>query len=129
MISLFSAIPGPTINVTRAAVWGQLVILDCGHEPGNYRDGYSVAWLIRSSNNTEARRCGPDTNDDICSNFTINATDFSISFRYYPTRNNFSCQVTNTADPTRSNNSPILRSYTLNPSTNTSGMFHYYECH
>ena len=123
MISLFSAIPGPTINIARAADWGQLVTLDCGHKPGNYRDGYSVGWFIRSSNNTAvARICRPDTNDDICSNFNINVTDFSISFRYYPTRNHFFCQVTNTADPSRPNNSPILTAYTLYPSTNTSGM-------
>ena len=122
----FSAIPGPTVNITRAADWGQLVTLDCGHRPGNYRDRYSVAWLIRSSNNTEARRCRPNNNDDICSNFNIDAINFNISFRYYPTRNHFSCQVTNTADPTRPNNSPILTTHTLYPSTNTSGMFHYY---
>ena len=122
MISLFSAIPGPTINIAHAAAWGQLVTLDCGHKPGNYRAGYSVRWYIRSSNNTEARRCRPDNNDDICSNFNIDATDFSISFRYYPTRNHFSCQVTNTADPSRPDNSPILTAYTLYPSTNTSGM-------
>ena len=129
MISHFSAIPEPTINVTRAADWGQLVTLDCGHEPGNYRVGYSVTWFIRSSNNTEARRCRPSVNDDICSIFSISATDFSLSFRYYPTRNLFSCQVTNTADPSRPNNSPILTAYTLYPSTNNSGMFHYYECY
>ena len=122
MISLFSAIPEPTINITRAADWGQLLILDCGHRPGNYRDGYSVRWFIRSSNNNESRRCGPGVNADICSNFNINATDFSISFLYYPTRNHFSCQVTNTADPSRPNNYPILTAYTLYPATNLLGM-------
>ena len=115
--------------MTRAADWGQNVTLDCGHRPGNYRDGYSVVWDIRSSNNTEGRLCRPDTNDDICLNFNINATDFSISFLYYPTRNHFSCQVTNTADKSRPNKSPILTAYTLYPSPNNSGMFHYYECH
>ena len=109
--------------MTRAADWGQLVTLDCGHRPGNYRDGYSVGWLIRSSNNTEARRCGPDTNDDICPNFSINATDFSISFWYYLTRNHFSCEVTNNADPSRPKKRPILTAYTLYPTTNNpSGM-------
>ena len=124
-----SAIPGPTINITDAADWGQNVTLDCGYEPGNYRDGYKVRWYIRSSNNTEARRCGPNTDANICSNFTINATDFSISFRYYPTRNNFSCEVSNDKDESRPNKFPILTTYTLYPSPNTSGMFHYYECH
>ena len=129
VISLFSAIPEPTNITTHTADWGQHLTLDCGHRPGNYRNGYSVAWLIRSSNNTEARICRPDTDGDICSNFSINATDFSISFWYYPTRNHFSCQVTNTADPSRPKNSPKLTAYILYPSTNNSGMFHYYECH
>ena len=115
--------------MTRAADWGQNVTLDCGHRPGNYRDGYSVAWLIRSSNNNQSRICGPETDEDICSNFTINDTDFSISFRYYPTRDHYSCRVTNTADESRPNKSPILTAYTLYPSTNSSGMFHYYKCH
>ena len=115
----------------RAAAWGQLVILDCGHRPGNYRVGYSVTWLIRSSNSTEARLCRPGDTANICSNFNINATDFSTSFRYYPTRNHFSCQVTNTADPSRPNNSPILTAYTLYPSSNLSGILIplLYECH
>ena len=107
--------------MTRAAAWGQLVTLDCGHRPGNYRDGYSVRWLIRPSNNTGGRLCRPETNADICSNFNINVTDFSISFQYYPTRNHFSCEVANNADQSRPNNSPILRIYTLYPSTNLSG--------
>ena len=122
MISLFSAIPGPTINNTRAADWGQHLTLDCEHRPGNYRDGYLVAWHIRSSNEKEARICRPDTDVDICSNFSINPTDFSISFCYYPTRNHFCCQVTNTADPSRPNPSPILTAYALYPTTNPSGM-------
>ena len=123
-----SAIPGPTINITDAADWGQNVTLDCGHRPGNYRDGYSVAWLIRSSNNNQSRICRPgDT--AICSNFNINATDFSISFRYYPTRDHFSCRVTNTADQSRLITNPILTAYTLYPATNDLGMFHYYKCH
>ena len=100
------------------------MILDCEYEPGNYHEKYSVTWDIRSSSNTEARRCRINTNMDICSNFTINATDFSISFQYYPTRNNFSC-IVNLAD--NSETIPaILKTYTLYPSTNTSGMFHYY---
>ena len=113
------------MNITHAADWGQNMTLDCRHRPGNYHDGYSVRWFIRSSNNTEARKCGPGVNDDICSNFNIYA-NFSISFRYYPTRNHFSCEVSNDADKSRPNNSPILTAYTLYPSTNTSGMFHYY---
>ena len=116
--------------MTRAAGWGQLLTLDCGHKPGNYRDGYSVGWYIRSSNNTEARICRYGNIADICSNFNIDATDFSINFQYYPTRNHFSCHVTNNADQSRPNKSPILTAYTLYPSTNNSGMFHYYnECH
>ena len=121
IIYSFLAIPEPTNIMTRGADWGQLVTLDCGHRPGNYRVGYSVRWVIRSSNNTEARRCGPSNWYSLCSNFSISATNFSISFRYYPTRNHFSCEVTNTADPSRPNNSPILTAYILYPSNNTSG--------
>ena len=107
-----------------AADWGQLITLDCGYEPGSYHNEYSVAWDIRLSNKTQGRLCRPSTNDDICSNFGINATDFSISFRYYPTRNHFSCEV-----DLPDNGKAILKTYTLYPSTSNSGMFHYYECH
>ncbi|XP_019849015.1 PREDICTED: probable serine/threonine-protein kinase DDB_G0282963 [Amphimedon queenslandica] len=99
-------------KVPKIFTWGQRQVLDCtGYVPGNYHEGYKVAWLLDGS-----QRC---IKDSACedNNFYINPDNFSLSFDYSPTFTTYECRIEPDI-PGSLTNATTVASYTLSTSKN-----------